>query len=219
MLGKPAASTTPNRARPSPTRVLTLRCQHRRRFVEKKQAPAFADNVRPAPPKCSTASALHWPRGNSELAWFPPPRALSRSAPTSSRWCSASSSMVRASMPPPMHLRRNPPLADEATAVVRAAENLDAMGDRTEARAALGNIARPTPRTSSAFVLGTSSAPTSNMPPPPRPTPGPSTSRRDRRATGASLCPRHRLRTQQGVAKAEADFKARLELRPDQPQV
>ena len=182
---------------------------------------------RPAPPRCSTASASRSPATAAPTIalvflrlgiYLDPERRRDRPRRSaSSRWRRPARAGQRASTtacPPTSPMK---PMA-----VVRIAENLDAMGDRDEAIRRLGNIVTANPDDLDALsVLGDLLARRRAI-------------RRGRRRLhqGARA---HRRRAPgdwrfyyvRGIAyernkqwpKAEADFLKALELNPDQPQV
>ncbi len=108
------------------------------------------------------------------------------------------------------------------TAVVRVAENLDAMGDRDEALRRLGNIVQANPEDLEALsVLGDLQRTAENY------ADAAQTYSRALELTPGDQPGDWRFHYVRGIAyernkewpKAEADFKKALELRPDQPQV
>jgi len=195
--------------------------------IEKKQAPGpFADNVQTGAAEMFHGIGVALAReGNSELALvflrlglYLDPRAdvialvLGQFLDGTGEHAAANAIYDAIPAASPM----------KPTAVVRAAENLDAMGDRTEALRRLGNIAQANPEDVDALsVLG-------------------DLERTDKQYAAAAetytkaidvapgdLPGDWRFYYVRGIAfernqewpKAEADFKRALELRPDQPQV
>ena len=124
---------------------------------------------RPAPPRCSTRVGVAFARdGTSDVSLvLLRLGALSRSAATTrSRWSSASSTTAPASTrsPTPSTTRCPPASPLKPMAIVRVADNLDAMGDRPERHSpARATSSPPTPTTSTrSRCSATCCAPTSS---------------------------------------------------------